>query len=238
MIHRNPLIRWLALAALAFVVPVSAQVVEIRDPSEMEAAHRNELQQAAMALSWRLGTVQLDPVPAQIKLPAQFRLLHRSMLIRLARLHGVLFDQNSMGWIVHRDIDLGREDAWFVQVRYLPQNEPIALPSVAAPDAASKEAVAEANATLVNLIAKRVTPGMLGTAQNPAWNPDTSVATWDIGAPQGEGAPRHYFAANVLDDGVLVFAVTNLSDAHAELAQRSVRLIASRAEEVVLSPTR
>jgi len=225
---RHSFSRWLACAALSCAaMGASAQIVEIRDPAEMEVQLRNELQREARGLSWRLGTVRLDPVPAQIKLPAQFRLLHRSMLIRLARLHGVPFDQQSVGWVVHREIDLGREDAWFVQVRYLPQDERIAPPSHLAGEDPS-----DSYAAYVGRIADRVLPDMPGAARSRQWNPATGVATWRVAAPRNDGTPQQYFAARVLSKGVLLFVVSNLSDIHSELAERSVRLIAARAQEV------
>jgi hypothetical protein len=73
---------------------------------------------------------------------------------------------------------------------------------------------------------------MPGAARSRQWNPATGVATWRVAAPRNDGTPQQYFAARVLSKGVLLFVVSNLSDIHSELAERSVRLIAARAQEV------
>ncbi len=192
--------------------------------AEQEAQHRIELAQAATALSWRVGTVDLAPAPARLKLPSQFRLLARQWLIRLARLHGVPYDNHAMGWIVHQSVDLGREDAWFVQVRFLPQAERFNPPSVA-----FGEDTPEAQAAFVVRIAAKAEPRNAEAPIAAAWDRESGIATWRNGE-EGSAAPISYYAARVIEGGLLVFVVSNLDEAHAELAERSVRLIAARAQ--------
>ena len=198
--------------------------------AEQEAQHRSELSQAATSLSWRVGTVDLAPAPARLKLPSQFRLLARQWVIRLARLHGVPYDNYAMGWVVHQSVDLGREDAWFVQVRFHPQAERFTPPSVT-----FGEDTPEALAAFVARIAAKVDPHSIDALLSPNWDKETGVATWNS-AEGDTAAPTSYYAARVVDGGLLVFVVSNVDDTHAELAQRSVRLIASRAQPFKRAP--
>lgn len=219
----NPASRVESAAASQASAHVSVALPSEAELAAQEAQHRIELAQAATALSWRVGTVDLSPAPARLKLPSQFRLLARQWLIRLARLHGVPYDNHSMGWIVHQNVDLGREDAWFVQVRYLPQAERFTPPSVA-----FGEDTPEAQDAFVARIAAKAEPSSTEPPVAMAWDRESGIATWRNGE-EGSAAPIGYYAARVIDGGLLVFVVSNLDDAHAELAERSVRLIASRA---------
>lgn len=219
----TPASRAEAVAASQVSTHVSVTLPSEAELAEQEAQHRIELAQAGAALSWRVGTVDLAPAPARLKLPSQFRLLARQWLIRLARLHGVPYDNHAMGWIVHQSVDLGREDAWFVQVRFLPQGERFTPPSVA-----FGEDTPEAQAAFVSRIAVKAEPNSTEPPVAPSWDRESGIATWRIGE-EGSAAPISYYAARLVEGGLLVFVVSNLDDAHAELAERSVRLIASRA---------
>lgn len=201
-----------------------AQVAVKRDPAEIEAEHRVLLEQAASGLSWRFGKLDLTPAAAELQIPAHFRFAPRATLMQVARLRGAPLQPDVLGWIVHRDVDMSREDAWYVQVRFRPVDAPIATPQMPVTDAAE---VAAQQSAFVARIAAVVDVQPTVPPQAPAWDAANAIATWRRGDVDQPAVGDHV-AARLLANGVLEFVVPDLHAAHAELGDRSVRLMALR----------
>jgi hypothetical protein len=201
-----------------------AHVAVKRDAAELEAERRMLLEQAASGLSWRFGKLDLAPAAAELQLPEHFRFAPSATLLQVARLRGAPLQPDVLGWIVHRDVDMAREDAWYVQVRFRPLDAAIAVPPMPLSDAAE---VAAQQSAFVARIAAAIDPQPAVPPQAPAWDAANAIATWrrsDAHQPD-EG---DHVAARLLANGVLEFVVPDLHVAHAELGERSVRLMALR----------
>lgn len=204
----------------------AAHVAVKRDPAEIEAEHRVLLEQAASGLSWRFGKLDLAPAAAELQIPAHFRFAPRATLSQIARLRGAPLQPDVLGWLVHRDVDMAREDAWYVQVRFRPLDATLAAPRMLVSDAAE---IAAQQSAFVARIAGVVDEQTTAKPQTPVWDAANAIATWrrsDADQPFEDGGD--HVAARVLANGVLEFVVPDLHAAHAELGERSVRLMALR----------
>jgi hypothetical protein len=194
-----------------------------RDPAQIESARRVELQQLAANLSWRLGRVEFANAASTLRLPSEFRFATRDDLSRLARVRNTPIAEDVLGWIVHRDVNLARDDAWYVRVRYRPLPAP--LPPPQWPAGATATEVALHNGAFVQRVAAAL-DGEAATAHDGRWEPDTALARWERDG--ANAARREQVAARVLARGVLEFSVSDLHPVHAELGRRSAALIALR----------
>ena len=195
-----------------------------RDPAQIEAERRALLAQAASGLSWRFGKLDLAPAAAELQIPAHFRFAPRTTLLQVARLRGAPLQPDVLGWLVHRDVDMTREDAWYVQVRFRPLDATIAVPPMAVADPGE---VAAQQSAFVARIAAAVDaqPGV--PPQSPAWDAANAIATWRR-SDTDEPTQSDHVAVRLLAEGVLEFVVPDLHAAHAELGERSARLMALR----------
>lgn len=201
-----------------------APVAVARDPAAIEAEHRISLERAAGAIAWQFGRIQLPGTVLQ--LPQHFRFAQRSSLLYVARLRNTPLPSDVLGWVVHRDVSLAREDGWFVQVRHVPLASPLALPEPVA-DATAR---ALEDAALVGRIATAL-DASLPPPRAPAWDAANGIATWERSAAGvAADAPfADHVAARVLPAGLLEFVVPSLHAAHAQLGTRAARLMAQRA---------
>ena len=191
-------------------------------PAEMEAQQRAELESAVQALSWRFGLVDLPPAPATLHLPREFRFVPRTQVFRVARLRGTPVTDAVLGWVVHRQVDLSRDDAWYVQLRYVPMTTRLSPPL----STGNKAADAEAQARFVTQIAAHLRADT--KPHLPAWDGAQRLASWQwVGKDTGD-TRRDYVAAQLLPGGILEFSVPGLHEVHAELGTRSARFAAQR----------
>ncbi|MBB5209661.1 hypothetical protein [Chiayiivirga flava] len=206
-----------------------------RDPAAIEAEHRANLERAAGAIAWQFRSVALPGADASVRLPQHFRFAPRASLLYVARLRGMALPSDVVGWVVHRDVSLAREDAWFVQVRQvqlaspLPMSEPLG-------DADAREAGA---AALVGRIATAL-DATKAPPRAPAWDAGAAVATWERSAAGVDAdAPfADYVAARVLPRALVEFSVPALHAAHAQLGVRASRMLAQRVDTAPAAPAR
>ncbi|MCX7557514.1 hypothetical protein OS187_11940 [Xanthomonadaceae bacterium JHOS43] len=191
-------------------------------PAEIEAQQRAELEMAAQGVSWRFGVLDLAPAAASLHLPRDFRFVPRTQVSRVARLRGTPLSDDVLGWVVHRQVDLARDDAWYVQLRYVPTATRL-TPPVRLGD---KTADAEARARYATLIASQLRTGM--PPHQPAWDASLQLAAWQWLGDGTDDAYRDHVVALPLRGGVLEFNVPGLHAVHAELGARSARLVALR----------
>lgn len=191
-------------------------------PAEVEAQQRAELEMAAQGLSWRFGVLDLAPAAASLHLPRDFRFVPRTQVSRVARLRGTPLADDVLGWVVHRQVDLARDDAWYVQLRYVPTSTRLS-PPVSVGD---KAADANARTLFATLVASQLRTG--ATPHQPAWDGAQRLASWQWLGEDADDAYRDHVVAQPLRGGVLEFSVPALHDVHAELGTRSARLVALR----------
>ncbi len=201
---------------------VSTPTPRESDTAENEALQRAELAMAVQGLSWRFGILDLAPASASLHLPRDFRFVPRMQVSRVARARGTPLADDVLGWVVHRQVDLAREDAWYVQVRYLPTNTTLSAPT----SVGDKAADAAARVRFANLMAAQLRAGASG--QKPAWDDARGLASWQWPVEDTEGSYSDYIVAMPLRGGVLEFNVPRLHEIHAELGARSARLMALR----------
>lgn len=191
-------------------------------PAEVEAQQRAELEMAVQGLSWRFGVLDLAPAPASMHLPRDFRFVPRMQVSRVARLRGTPLADDVIGWVVHRHVDLARDDAWYVQLRYVPTSARLSPPL----SVGDKAADADAQALFASLIASQLRAG--AKPHQPMWDGALRMASWQWLGEEAEDAYRDHVAALPLRGGVLEFSVPALHQLHAELGLRSARLMALR----------
>lgn len=191
-------------------------------PVEVEAQQRAELEMAAQALSWRFGVLDLDPAPATLHVPRDFRFVPRVQVSRVARLRGTPVENDVIGWLVHRQVDLARDDAWYVQVRFVATSTRLSPPVTVG----NKSTDADAQAHFATLIASQLRTAAMPS--QPMWNGAQRLASWQWLGEDPDDAYRDHVAALPLRGGVLEFSVPALHEVHAELGDRSARLMALR----------
>ncbi|MEJ5208703.1 hypothetical protein [Denitratimonas sp. CY0512] len=205
--------------------PAPAAVETEVDPVQAEIQHRLELAQAVHLLSWRFGIVDLAPAAAKLRLPQDFRFVPRNHALRVARLRGTPLDNDVIGWVVHRQVDLARDDAWYVQMRYVPLETRLRAPTLARLDKAEIS-------TEISHHAGRIAQALQGDrrrrAEAATWDPETGIATWQWPADEQESAHRDHIAALPVGNGLLEFSVPAVHQVHAELGERAARLMAAR----------
>ena len=75
-------------------------------------------QRAIDSLSFRHGEVELRPAKASIRLPDSFKFVGRAGTARaLAVLEHEPADE-MLGWVVHQSVDLAKDDAWTIEVKW------------------------------------------------------------------------------------------------------------------------
>lgn len=189
---------------------------------EVEAQQRAELAMAVQAVSWRFGVLDLTPAAASLHLPRDFRFVPRKQVSRVARARGTPLTDEVLGWVVHRQVDLAREDAWYVQLRYVPTSTRLSAPL----SVGDKAADAPAQARFAERVASQLRAGV--PPQAPSWDASHRFASWQWPVEGTGGSYGEHVAAIPLRGGVLEFSVPRLHETHAELGARSARLMALR----------
>ena len=190
--------------------------------AEVEAQQRAELAMAVQGLSWRFGILDLAPAPASLHLPRDFRFVPRMQVSRVARARGAPLANDVLGWVVHHQVDLAREDAWYVQLRFVPTATRLSPPMRLDDTAAN----AAARALFATLVASQLRTGV--PPQEAEWDDARRLAAWHWPGDGGESSYRDHAVAMPLRGGVLEFSVPRLHESHAELGARSARLMALR----------
>jgi hypothetical protein len=195
-------------------------------PDAPEAFQPGPLRQHAARIGWRFGSAAFPEAHAQLQIPKGFRFAPRFVVTQVARLRGTPLEPVSLGWLVHREIDLAQLDAWYVEVFFIE---------------AGHFALARHDPTLpeqlVALSGQPLADGSgrsLGTeAYAPTWIAEHGVLSWAVirGDPEADHR-ADLLAAKPLRHGVLLYVMRELSPQHKELGLRATRLMAlrSRAE--------
>lgn len=195
--------------------PVTAPVE--RTPDEIEADRRRQLRMAADGLAWRFGTVALGETGASLSLPQNFRFATRDTLPRLARLRGEPLDPEVLGWVAHRRSDLAGDQGWFVEVRTTTLTRPFPLRPIAdqgvVPQWLRASGVADPEALARGPLAAD-------------WDGERFIARWS--ERPSDDAPAQYAALLPAAGQPLRLSMRNVDPDHHELAERAIRLIASR----------
>ena len=194
-----------------------------RAPAVLDAEHRGNLERTAANIAWQFRRVALPAANATLHLTEHFRFTPRANLIYFARLRAAALPADVFGGVVHRDVNLAREDAWYVQVRHVPLPHAPALPE-AFGDA---DARAAAQAEYVGRLAAALGVDA-STVQAPAWDAASGVATWQRGGADPATPYADFVAVRVLPGGLVECVVPNLHVAKAELGTRAARLVASQ----------
>lgn len=195
-----------------------------RDPAVLDAEHRGNTTRAAGSIAWQFRRVALPAANATLHLTDQFRFAPRANLIYFARLRAAALPSDAIGWVVHRDVDLARDDAWHVQVRHVPLTTAIPLPD--AFDDATARAAAQAD--YVARLAAALGVADAATVQAATWDAASGVATWQRGGSDTTAPYADFVAVRVVPGGLVECVVPNLHTAKAELGTRAARLMASQ----------
>ncbi len=174
----------------------------------------------ASRLSYRLGKIELGSGGATLALPGEFRFATKSSLLIVARLREVSLDDETLGWAVHRDVDLADPDAWFVEVRYR------AAPALSLAPLAYAERVGVATYLMraVGQAEGLAEDGLLA----PAWDAQSEVATASVQATSAEAELLDAYAIRPLAQGALIFVMRGSDPSRHELGLRATRLLAAR----------
>lgn len=204
-------------------IPTDKVVVIPLPGPEVEAQQRRELEAAAQQIAWRFGTVDLNPAPARLEQPTDFRFALRSQAIRAARLRGTPLDNYVIGWSVHRNVDLARDDAWYVQLRYRAVAQMPRAPTMMG----DKDNDAAVRADYARDLAGLLQGDAARSIHNATWDSTLNLASWEW-QRENTGEARDYVVAVPMSNGVLELSVPALHPSQAELGQRAARLMAAR----------
>jgi hypothetical protein len=184
------------------------------------------LQSVASRLSYRLGRIDLGAGGATLALPGEFRFATKSSLLIVARLREVSLDDETLGWAVHRDVDLADPDAWYVEVRYR------AAPALSLAPLAYAERVGVA-AYLMRAVGRAdglIEQGMLA----PAWDTQSEVATASVHAKGVDAELLDAYAIRPVAQGALIFVMRGSDPSRHELGLRATRLLAARSASTLV----
>lgn len=187
---------------------------------------------ALARLPLRSGRVEIAAAKATIEVPEHFRFVDRDGLQALYAEVGGDLDPASVGWLVHESVDLGADDAWFVEVGwfgdgYVRENGFSRRPR--------EQALAEAQAAVVKLSENQGEDAqgyrLVRYAEEPVFDAGNDRATWvEELAYEGETRNRlDCYAAKLGRGGALLFSILEVGTPRQELCLRTVRLAAGRA---------
>lgn len=194
--------------------PERTTPVAVREPEAPS------LESVASRLSYRLGRIDLGDGGATLALPSEFRFATKSSLLIVARLREVILDDETLGWAVHRDVDLADPDAWFVEVRYRPAS---AL-SLAPLAYAGRVGVAAYLMRAIGHTDGLAEEGMLA----PVWDAQREVATASLRANGADSDLLDAYAIRPMTQGALIFVMHGSDPSRHELGLRATRLLAAR----------
>lgn len=192
---------------------------------------RHGLLAALGRLRPRRGVVEIAPAAAVLEVPAHFRFVDHDALQGLYEEIGGSPEASSVGWLVHESVELGSDDAWFVEVQWLGDGyvrdngfatRTGAQLLVDAQDAAAR-------------LSERRDEGepafrLVRYVDVPSFDVGRDSATW-VEELAYEGADEHRldcYALKLGRHGVLLFSILEIGVERRELCLRSVRLAAGR----------
>lgn len=187
------------------------------------------LSDVASRLSYRLGRVAMEPAAAQLALPSDFRFATKTALPTLARMLNSPLDEETLGWVVHRDVDLGHPDGWFVEVRY----RPLAALDLAPLPYAERVGVA----TYLMRAVGQHERGFGEGAYAPVWDEARSTVTASVPTPGEDENLLDAWAIRPLPQGVLIFVLRGSDPSRHELGLRATRLLAGRVQADQAAPS-
>lgn len=193
-------------------------------PDAPEAFQQGPLRQQAGRIGWRFAATEFAPAHATLQVPRSFRFAPRFAISQVARLRGTPLEPVSLGWAVHRDVDLADLDAWYVEALFIESGH-MAFPRHAA-DLAERLA-ALAGTALLDGSGRSLGSGALA----PTWHAEHEVLTWAV--LRGDPAADHradLLAAKPLRHGVLLYVMRELAPEQTELGLRATRLMAMQTE--------
>jgi uncharacterized membrane-anchored protein len=188
---------------------------------------------ALAKLPLRSGRVEIEPAQAAIEVPQHFRFVDRTALQALHEEIGGELAPSSVGWLVHEGVDLGADDAWFVEVEwlgggYVRENGFAARPST--------QMLAEAQDAIAKLSDSQDEDAqdfsLVRYVEAPLFDTDRASATW-VEELSYEGDAEHRldcYAAKLGRSGALLFSILEVGMRRQELCLRSVRLAAGRTQ--------
>ena len=192
---------------------------------------RLRLSIALAKLPQRGGRVEIEPAKAAIEVPPHFRFVDRAGLLALYAEIGTEPEPSSVGWLVHEDVDLGADDAWFVEVEWLGDGYVRENGFAARP---SERMLAEAQSAIAQLSARQGEEAqgfsLVRYVEEPAFDAGRDSATWvEELAYAGDAEHRlDCYAAKLGRGGALLFSILEVGMRRQELCLRSVRLAAGR----------
>lgn len=198
----------------------SSREPERSTPTVVREPEAPSLESVTSRLSYRLGKIDLGIGGASLALPGEFRFATKSSLLIVARLREQSLDDETLGWVVHRDVDLADPDAWWVEVRYR-----------AAP-ALSLAPLAYAQRIGVAAYLMRAIGHTEGLAEEgvlaPTWDAQREVATASVRSHGADSDLLDAYAIKPLAQGALIFVMHASDPSRHELGLRATRLMASR----------
>ena len=212
-----------ARTAPVAAVPRDAVESASTDPAGPAApAELPSLASVGGRLSYRLGRVPMAPAQAELALPPEFRFAPTSTLYLIAKIRGIPLEPETLGWVVHRDVDMGQEDAWFVEVRF----RPLAELQLAPRPYAERVGFGAYLARGIGLDETRLGEGPFA----PAWNDASQTATVSVRPTKAEEDLLDAWAVRPVPGGVLLFAMRGSDPSRHELGLRATRLLAGRVQ--------
>jgi hypothetical protein len=165
---------------------------------------------AANTIKFQRGTARFESARVELAMPQHFRFVAVDQLEAQARVRERELAPGTFGWIVHERVDMGLQDAWWIEVRFHADGH-----VGGASDLAGQLGGNWQDGALTGLDA----------AFQPRWNPSLGVATWVEARPDGRFDVQ---AGLPLRHGVLRFGVPAMSSKQLELGLRAARLMAAR----------
>lgn len=165
---------------------------------------------AASGLKYQRGTARFESARLELPLPQHFRFVAIDLLAPQGRVRERVLGPGNFGWIVHERMDMGREEAWWVETRFHADGY------VPRPDGALAEQLRGSGSIVLDSGESLL---------DPAWHASLGVATWLRARPGGRFDAH---AALPLRHGVMLYTVPDISAEERELGIRACRLMAAR----------
>ncbi|MEZ5442660.1 MAG: hypothetical protein R3F15_14390 [Lysobacterales bacterium] len=181
-------------------------------PLSDEAHLSMNYEAAASGLKYQRGTARFESARVELPLPTHFRFVSIDLLEPQARVRERDLPPGSFGWIVHERMDMAREEAWWIEVRFHADGH--------LDDLGAELAAALGSAPTV---LRNTDEAIL----KPTWHGNYRAATWLEARPDGRYDAH---AAYLVRHGVLQYTVPAVSVEDREVALRACRLMAARSE--------
>lgn len=177
------------------------------------------------------GRVEIAPAAATIEVPAHFRFVDRDGLQALYEDVGGSLGLTSVGWLVHESVELGSEDAWFVEIEWLGDGY---VRENGFATRTSAQLLVDAQDAAARLSERRGADEpdfrLVRYVEVPSFDVGRDSATW-VEELAYEGDDEHRldcYAVKLGRRGALLFSILEVGTKRRELCLRSVRLAANR----------